>query len=146
MVSDFGNAGQGSLGVEPRGVALEADGRILVIDAQAIGGAGSARASSSVDPQTGMRTSVSNFGAGANPGSNPTSLAVEEDGQVRDREGHPSTVPLGLLFRVDPQSGSRSILSDFNTAQHRPGARGRGARGGRRILVVDKHAGPLTRG
>ena len=150
VVSDFGNAGQGSLGVEPRGVALEADGRILVIDAQAgIGGAGSGQGELvRVDPQTGMRTSVSNFGAGANPGSNPTSLAVEEDGQVLvTDEGHPSTVPLGLLFRVDPQSGSRSILSDFNT----------GANTGRepegvaleedgRILVVDKHAGPLTRG
>ena len=46
ILSDFGNAGQGGLGIEPRGLAIEAGGEIVVIDAQAgFGGAGSARAS-----------------------------------------------------------------------------------------------------
>ena len=69
-----------------------------------------------VDPQTGVRESVSNFDVGANPGSNPTSVAVDATGQILvTDEGHPSTTPLGLLFRIDPLTGARTILSDFNT-------------------------------
>ena len=75
-------------------------------------------------------------------------MAVEATGQILvTDEGHTSTTPLGLLFRVEPQTGDRTILSDFNT----------GANAGRepegvvleangQILVVDKHAGPFTRG
>ncbi|HET8952900.1 MAG TPA: hypothetical protein VFN44_20420 [Solirubrobacteraceae bacterium] len=146
VVSDFGNGSQGSLGVEPRGVAVEPDGEVLVIDAQA-GGAGQGELVR-IDPHTGMRTSVSNFGAGADPGSNPTSLAIEADGRVLvTDEGHPSTTPLGLLFRVDPLSGGRAILSDFNTgADTGREPEGVALESDGQILVVDKHAGPLTHG
>lgn len=150
IVSDFGNIGQGGLGVEPRGVGFEAGGGIVVIDAQA--GQGETGNGQGVlfriGRQTGFRASVSNFGVGANQGSNPTSVAVEASGQILvTDEGHTSTTPLGLLFRVDRQSGLRTVLSDFNT----------GANSGRepegvaleadgQILVVDKHGGALTRG
>ena len=150
VVSDFGNPGQGGLGVEPRGVAVEAGGHVFVIDAQAgFGGAGSGQGELvRIDPLTGMRASVSNFGTGANPGSNPTSLALEGNGQVLvTDEGHPSTAPLGLLFRVDSPTGIRNILSDFNVGPNlgrEPEGVALEHDGG--ILVVDKHAGALNRG
>lgn len=150
IVSDFANSGQGDLGVEPRGVAVEASGAIVVIDAQAgQGETGNAQGVLfRIDPQTGLRTAVSNFGVGASQGSNPTSLAVQASGQiVVTDEGHPSTTPLGLLFGVDPLTGLRTTLSDFNTGPN-TGREPEGValeRDGQ-ILVVDKHAGPLTRG
>jgi sugar lactone lactonase YvrE len=146
VVSDFGSDGQGPLGVEPRGVAVEPDGRILVIDAQA--GTSGQGELVRVDARDGSRTSLSNFGSGANPGSNPVAVTVEASGQILVAdEGHPSTTPLGLLFRVDPQTGDRTLLSDFNQG----GNTGREPAGvaleaDGRILVADKHAGPLNRG
>ena len=89
IVSDFGDSSQGGLGIEPRGVAVEAGGAILVIDAQ--GGTSALGELFRVDPQTGARTSVSNFGAGPLNGINPTSVAVEADGQILvTDEGHGS--------------------------------------------------------
>ena len=132
------------------GLAIEPDGSILAIDAQGgQGGTGSGLGELvRVDPQTGVRESVSNFNVGTNPGSNPTSVAVNATGQVLvTDEGHPSTTPLGLLFRVDPLTGARTILSNFNTGPN-TGREPEGSlleRDGQ-ILVVDQHAGPLTKG
>ena len=146
IVSDFGDSSQGGLGIEPRGVAVEAGGAILVIDAQ--GGTSALGELFRVDPQTGARTSVSNFGAGPLNGINPTSVAVEANGQILvTDEGHGSLFPLGLLLRIDPQTGVRTILSDLNTAPNtgrEPEGVAIEANG--QILVIDKHAGPLTRG
>ena len=85
---------------------------------------------------------------GANPGSNPTSVAVESSGQILvTDEGHPSTTPLGLLYRIDPASGARTILSDLNIgANTGREPEGVAVEADGQILVVDKHAGPLTRG
>jgi sugar lactone lactonase YvrE len=146
VVSDFGNSAQGSLGVEPRGVAVDANGQIFVIDAQA--GTSGLGELVRVDPKTGARTPVSNFGAGTPPGSNPVAVAVESSGQVLVAdEGHPSTTPRGLLFRVDPQTGTRTVLSDLNTgANTGQEPAGIAVEADGRILVVDKHAGALNRG
>ena len=146
IVSDFGDSSQGGLGIEPRGVAVEAGGAILVIDAQ--GGTSALGELFRVDPQTGARTSVSNFGAGPLNGINPTSVAVEANGQILvTDEGHGSLFPLGLLLRIDPQTGVRTILSDLNIVPNtgrEPEGVAIEANG--QILVIDKHAGPLTRG
>ena len=62
-------------------------------------------------------------------------------------EGHPSTTPLGLLYRIDPLTGARTILSDFNTgANTGREPEGVAVEADGQILVIDKHAGPLTRG
>src|SRR5918911_53579 len=71
-----------------------------------------------VDPQTGARTVLSNFGAG-----NPSAVAVEADGDVlvtdTDAGSDPAggTSEWGALYRLspDPVSGvpARTILSDF---------------------------------
>ena len=70
------------------------------------------------------------------------------DGQILvTDEGHPSTAPLGLLYRVDPQSGARAILSDLNTgANTGREPEGVAVEANGQILVIDKHAGPFTRG
>ena len=160
-LSDFGNRAQGDpndpptcttscLGVEPRGLAVEADGQILVIDAQAgQGDTGNGQGVLfRVDPNTGVRARLSNFGVGANEGDNPSAVAVEASGQILvTDEGHTSTTPLGLLFRIEPQSGTRTVLSDFNTGANtgrEPEGVALEANG--QILVVDKHAGQFTRG
>jgi sugar lactone lactonase YvrE len=107
IVTDFGNREQGALGTEPRGVAVEADGQILVVDAAA--GTGGFGELVRVDPQTGARTSLTNFGDDTRFGSNPTAVAVEASGQILvSDEGHPSTTPLGFLYRIDPTSGART--------------------------------------
>lgn len=72
MVSDFGSGA--NQGVFPFGVAVEPNGPILVIDLDA--GTGSQGALFRVDPVTGDRTLVSDFGSGANPGIDPIGLAV----------------------------------------------------------------------
>jgi hypothetical protein len=75
VVSDFGvGANQGDT---PESVAIEANGQILV----AAHGAGTnfKGALFRVDPLTGVRTIVSDFGVGANPGSHPRALALVPD-------------------------------------------------------------------
>ena len=75
IVSDFGDSGQGGLGVEPRGVAVEAGGSILVIDAQA--GIGER-----------VRGRVSSSGSIPRPGSappSPTSVPAPSRGRTRPR-------------------------------------------------------------
>ena len=136
----------GGLGIEPRGVAVEAGGAILVIDAQG----GTQRAGRALPGRPADRcphARVSNFGQGANPGINPTSVAVEANGQILvTDEGHPITSPLGLLFRIDPQTGVRTILSDFNTgANTGREPEGVAIEANGQILVVDKHAGAPAR-
>ena len=144
VVSDF--EGSSARREEPRGVAVEAGGAILVLDAQ--GGLNALGQLFRVDPQTGDRALLSDFGQGANPGISPTSVAVEASGQILvTDEGHPITSPLGLLFRIDPQTGARTILSDFNTgANTGREPQGVAIEANGQILVVDKHAGTPGRG
>ncbi len=144
ILSDFRDSSQGVLGIEPRGIAIEAGGAILVIDAQ--GGPNALGELFRINPQTGFRTSVSRFNTPI-LGLTPTSVAVEATGQILvTDEGH-QTTPLGLLFRIDPQSGLRTVLSDFNTgANTGREPEGVALEADGQILVVDKHAGPLTRG
>ena len=139
IVSDFQDGSQGALGIDPRGIATEAGGAILVIDAQ--GGPSALGELFRINPQTGFRTSVSRFNTPI-LGTTPTSVAVEATGQILvTDEGH-LTTPLGLLFRIDPQSGLRTVLSDFNTGANtgrEPAGVAIEADG--QILVVDRHAG-----
>jgi hypothetical protein len=90
--------------------AIAAPGDILVADASAFGGAGGIIR---VDPATGARTTVSD---GSDPTQgpvfvHPTGLAFEATGQlvVVDQHG-PMTE--GGVFRVDPATGQRTIVSD----------------------------------
>ena len=120
LLSDFGNAGQGPLGDEPVGVALEAGGAILVIDRGA--GTGTLGALFRVDPTTGTRTLLSDFGnAGQGPlGNDLFGVALEAGGAILVIDPSAGTVNRGALFRVDPTTGTRTLLSDFGNAGQGP--------------------------
>jgi sugar lactone lactonase YvrE len=95
---------------EPYGIALEANGDILVADTDAFPGGGVIR----IDPVTGVRTTVSED---ANPSGDPgfllpVGLAVEANGDIlvvdRDAGGLPG---FGAVIRVDPATGARTLVS-----------------------------------
>ncbi|MGH8576622.1 MAG: hypothetical protein ACREXJ_06850 [Gammaproteobacteria bacterium] len=88
-------------------------GEVLVIDATA--GTNSQGALFVVDPATGARTLLSDFGSGANPGAEPVGVAVESNGTLLVVDADAGTGSLGALFRVDPLSGARTLLSDFGS-------------------------------
>ncbi|MGH8588175.1 MAG: calcium-binding protein [Gammaproteobacteria bacterium] len=68
-----------------------------------------------VDPLTGARTLLSDFGSGANPGRDPFGVAVESNGTLLVIDATAGTGFRGALFRVDPVSGARILLSDFGS-------------------------------
>ncbi len=86
-------------------------GDILVLDPTA--GTGGKGALFRVDPTTGDRTILSNFGVGANQGISPLGVAVEASGTILVIDSNAGTGGLGALFRVDPTSGERTLLSNF---------------------------------
>jgi glucose/arabinose dehydrogenase len=105
ILSDFGNPGQGVLGYRPIGVAVEANGDILVVDPVAL-------LLFRVNPQTGARVILSNFGRGLNQGRSLTGgIAVEADGAILVTDATAGTNQHGALLRV--HSGFRTVLSDF---------------------------------
>ena len=107
-------------------------GDILVVDTDA--SPGSRAVLFQVDPQSGARTVLSDFG-----GSNPTAVAVEADGGILVADPDAGTDPSGgtsewgALYRIvaDPVTGElvRTILTDFGTGARRaqPVGRGRGS-------------------
>jgi DNA-binding beta-propeller fold protein YncE len=120
VLSDFANAAQGSLGTDPMGVAIESTGTILVADP---GGAqGDPNLLFRVDPATGMRTILSDFtDPGQGPtGENPSGLALDYAGRILVATGQTGTGLRGVLFRVDPATGTRELLSDFGDANQGP--------------------------
>jgi len=113
LVSDFGDASQGELGNLPGGIAVEGDGNILVVDSTV--GTFSFGALFRVDPVTGNRRIVSDFGntgQGAS-GSAPVSVTVGDNGNILVTDLIAGTGFSGTLFRVDPSTGGRTVVSDF---------------------------------
>jgi hypothetical protein len=96
--------------VEPRGVAIEADGDILVTDLEAFGGGGGVIR---VDPVSGVRTTVSENSAPAGGPSfvDPFGIGLEEDGDilVTDVDAFGGG---GGVIRVDPVTGARTTVSE----------------------------------
>lgn len=120
VLSDFANAAQGPLGTDPLGVAIESAGTILVADP---GGAqGDPNLLFRVDPATGMRTILSDFTDPAQgpTGENPSGLTLDHTGRILVATGQTGTGLRGVLFRVDPTTGTRELLSDFGDANQGP--------------------------
>jgi len=138
VLSDFGaGANQGAA---PLGVAIESSGQILVIDP--IAGTGNRGALFRVDPVTGARTVLSDFGAGPNQGVTPFGVAVEASGQILVIDWQAGTGADGALFRVDPVTGARTVLSDFGVgANQGVDPYGVAVESSGQILVVDLNAG-----
>jgi hypothetical protein len=131
VISDFGNPDQGPPGDTPLGVAIVkegfvkggATGSILVIDSDA--GMDARGALFRVDPATGQRRLISDFGIGEPRGRDPSDLAVDGFGniQVIDNAVEPTSgeIGRGALFSIDPSACNppstlckRTVISDFN--------------------------------
>jgi len=108
VLSDLNDPQQGPLAVSATNVAVGRNGKILVLDQFA--GSGGSGALFQVDPETGTRAILSDFGAsGQGPlGTDPVGLAVEISGKIVVVD-----IERSVLFRVDPITGKRSLLSDF---------------------------------
>jgi hypothetical protein len=120
LVSDFGSPMQGPGGSDPMSVALGTAGDILVVDEDgAICGNG---ALFKVNPINGARTLVSNFCSAAQgpTGENPHGVALEASGDILVTDRSAGTGVSGALFRVNPITGARTLLSDFGDMTQGP--------------------------
>jgi hypothetical protein len=121
-ISDFNNPALGPVGASPMGVALDASGFILVVDALAgtdCRGFGGCGALFRVDRSTGVRTMISDFGnpsQGPFGGTGPNAMAIDTDGSVLVLDNFAGTSGLGQLFRVNPTTGGRTIVTDYGDA------------------------------
>ncbi len=91
--------GSGSAFLSPSGIVVEADGSLVVVDANGV---------VRVDPNTGARTIISDASVGSGPAFiTPLRIAVEAHGSlvVLDQR-------LKAVVRVDPNTGARTIVSD----------------------------------
>jgi Bacterial Ig domain len=113
VISDFDDPAQGPEGRLPTGMTVDVS-NILVIDEDA--GPSGSGVIFSVDPETGFRTIVSDFGDSKGPQSRGglISLAVDAAGDILALDNSNRVRLLGALFTVNPSSGVRTILSDFN--------------------------------
>src|SRR5262249_42615399 len=120
ILSDFGDATQGPTGVDPADVAVGAAGTILVIDPNA--GTGTHGALFTVDPVTGARAILSDFGdVDQGPtGINPEAVTLDAAGTILVIDADAGTGFAGALFTVDPVTGARAILSDFGDVDQGP--------------------------
>ena len=134
LVSDFGKSAQGPLGVDPDSVVwvpptlLCPKAVVLVLDGNA--GTGGSGALFSVEPSTGARTLLSDFGNSAQGplGSYPVDVAVVPGGlldlgsTVLVLDAFAGTGGQGALFTIDQQNGDRTLVDDFGiSAQGSPG-------------------------
>jgi Ca2+-binding RTX toxin-like protein len=115
-----------------------------VVDQDA--GSGAAGALFRVDTASGNRSLVSDFGNAAQGplGSDPSGLALEASGTVLVIDKDAGTDFGGALFRVDPASGNRSLVSDFgNPAQGPLGSApfGLALEAAGTVLVIDDTGG-----
>jgi Ca2+-binding RTX toxin-like protein len=87
---------------------------ILVIDSGA--GTSGRGALFRVQPATGRRTILSDFGNSTQGpvGESPTGVALEASGRILVTDPNAGTNRGGALFRVNPTSGSRVVISDFD--------------------------------
>lgn len=127
VLSDFGNSAQGWVDTNPQStpvsVTVSPSGQIYVLVQELSSGGGGAVVQ--VDPSTGDRTLVTDFGTGTN-----AQTAIAPNGitwlsssgllGVTDEDGGPEGN--GTLLTVDPSSGNVGTLSDFGNASQ--GAQG----------------------
>jgi hypothetical protein len=147
VLSDFGDASQGPLGANPLGVAVEVAGTILVTDHFA--GTDSRGVLFRIDPETGTRAVLSDFGDSAQGRlGDPVGVAVETSGTILVSNSVSGTDSRGVLFRIDPQTGTRSVLSDGDASQGSLGTNslGVGVEVAGTILVGNSVAGTNLRG
>ena len=147
--SDFSNPSQGPEGGNPVGVAPGPSGDILVIDQEA--GTDFRGALFSVNPVTGNRTVISDFGIPlqGSLGIAPVGVAVFpqlKPGDILVIDQDTGTGSRGALFSVNQFDGTRKVLSNFGIFPQgdNPDGLAVGAFGD--TLVIDEDAGTGERG
>jgi hypothetical protein len=128
VLSDFGNTQQGWVDSNPQStpmsVTVSPSGSIYVLVQELSSGGGGAIVQ--VDPSTGYRTLITDFGTGTGSQSaiapnGITWLPSTSELGVTDADAGPEGN--GVLFTVDPTSGQVGTFSDFgNTDQGTPGS------------------------
>lgn len=159
LLSDFGLSSQGPQGAYPDSVMVLSGGllglgtSLVVSDGSA--GTNGLGALFTVDPYTGNRTLISDFGSSdqgpVDPDLNsfPNSVAVFHGGLLGLSPGllvtdsYSGTEEKGSLFKVDPGTGLRTLLSDFGDPSEGPmGVDVNGVvAANSKILVLDGGAG-----
>ncbi|MBI4904632.1 MAG: hypothetical protein HY820_13405 [Acidobacteria bacterium] len=155
LVSDFGNPSQGPTGVHPWSLAVTSRG-LAVIDPRAgspcaVLGCGAVFL---VDPATGIRTLLSDFG---NAAQGPTSIgnlalygiAADANGDLLVTDRTSGGSGRGLLFRVSLANGTRTVVSNFaDPAQGPLGGEPSGVavESSGSILVADANTGSFPSG
>ncbi len=124
LLSDFGNRDQGVPGMDPYAIAVTASGMILVFDPGA--GRDARGALFRVDPRSGVRALISDFGdAGQGPKGVAhhlpfSGVAMASTGAILVVDPEAGVDSRGALFRVDPRSGTRELLSDLGRGDRGP--------------------------
>jgi hypothetical protein len=126
VISDFSNSGQGPLGREPIGVAVDSDGQFLVTDREA--GTDNKGLLFRIDPTSGNRVILSDFSDSAQgpTGCSPTGITIDESGNILVADSGSESGEecsggfKGVLFSIDPSTGNRIIVSDFNDSAQGP--------------------------
>jgi len=140
-VSENSTAGGPSF-VDPEGIAVTADGSILVTDQTAFGGGGGVIR---VDPATGARTAVSENSAPAGEPSfaDPRGIALDATGSILVPDRNAFAGMTGGVIRVDPATGARTAVSENSSPAGGPSfadPNGIALDAGGSILVADFNA------
>lgn len=121
MVSDFGNAAQGTLGVQPVSLALEDEDLILVVDMDF--GNEERGALFQVSLPSGDRQVISDFSDSSKGvlGFHPTGVALLNDNSALVVSSGINNDFMGGIFSVNVLTGDRTVVSDFNNTDQGPG-------------------------
>jgi hypothetical protein len=109
-----GDIGSGPQFEVPSGIAVEADGHLVVVESFFPVAVFGLLAVVRVDPVTGDRTIVSDANTGQGPlFDNPFNIALGPNGQLLVVDGFEPIIARGLnaVVRVDPMTGDRAIVS-----------------------------------
>jgi hypothetical protein len=121
VISDFGDSSQGWVDADPAStpvsVVVSPANQVYVLVAEV--GSSHAGALVRVDPSTGYRTLISDFDNASQgaTGVNPTSMAwLPQHGGLGVSDSLAGTGGNGAVFLVDPGTGARTAISDFDNA------------------------------
>jgi len=117
-LSDFGDNSKGTLGVDPRGGSFDSFGNILITDSNA--GTANRGLLFSVDPSNGQRIEVSDMSVPPNIGFFPLDVEYVSPTSILMTAQFAGDNLKGKLFLVDPNSGVRTVLSDFGNVDEGP--------------------------
>ena len=116
LISDFADSSQGPLGIQPFRVAADDSGNIFVTDT----GPDSSSTDTflfKINSVTGARTILSNFAdiTQGPTGRLPFNIAIDSSGDLLVSDLFAGVAGNGLIFKIDPITGDRTVFTDFQT-------------------------------